>query len=105
MSSTAVEKPAEASAKALGMRVNGTFAAAILAHQCQVLTNPSGKNWHEPKKPFRPTAGLTSYQKRLEERKAREAMKEKEKEMKEEKEAERQVSEKRILPSRSWNRG
>ena len=51
----------------------------------------AGKNWHETKKPFRPTAGLTSYQKRLEERKAREAMKEKEKEMKEEKEAERQV--------------
>lgn len=95
--SSAVEKPAEAPAKALGMRVNGTPALCVPHFQenegCQVLTNPSGKNWHEPKKPFRPTAGLTSYQKRLEERKAREAMKEKEKEMKEEKEAERQVGE------------
>ncbi|PGG95380.1 rRNA-processing protein CGR1 [Helicocarpus griseus UAMH5409] len=50
----------------------------------------NGKTWHDTKKPFRPTAGQTTYAKRLEERKAREAMKEKEKEMKDEKEAERQ---------------
>lgn len=50
-----------------------------------------GKNWHAPKKAFRPTAGQTSYAKRLEERKAMAVMKEKEKEMKEEKEATRQV--------------
>ncbi|EEH39291.2 Nop16-like protein CgrA [Paracoccidioides lutzii Pb01] len=50
----------------------------------------NGKNWHGTKTPFRPTAGQTSYSKRLEERKARDVMKEKEKEMKDEKEAERQ---------------
>ncbi|EED15942.1 rRNA processing protein CgrA [Talaromyces stipitatus ATCC 10500] len=50
----------------------------------------NGKNWHTPKKPFRPTAGLKSYEKRLEERNNLAAMKEREKEMKEEKEAERQ---------------
>ncbi|EGE78347.1 hypothetical protein RJZ56_001332 [Blastomyces dermatitidis] len=50
----------------------------------------NGKNWHDNKTPFRPTAGQTSFAKRLEERKAREAMKEREKEMKDEKEAERQ---------------
>ncbi|EFE34851.1 uncharacterized protein ARB_06617 [Trichophyton benhamiae CBS 112371] len=51
----------------------------------------NGKNWHAPKKAFRPTAGQTSYAKRLEERKAMAVMKEKEKEMKEEKEATRQA--------------
>ncbi|EED15943.1 rRNA processing protein CgrA [Talaromyces stipitatus ATCC 10500] len=51
----------------------------------------NGKNWHTPKKPFRPTAGLKSYEKRLEERNNLAAMKEREKEMKEEKEAERQT--------------
>ena len=51
-----------------------------------------GKNWHDSKKPFRPTAGLTSYAKRQEARKHQEAVKEREREMKEEKEAERQVS-------------
>ncbi|KLJ06247.1 hypothetical protein EMPG_10333 [Blastomyces silverae] len=50
----------------------------------------NGKNWHDNKTPFRPTSGQTSYAKRLEERKAHEAMKEREKEMKDEKEAERQ---------------
>ncbi|KGM92593.1 rRNA-processing protein CGR1 [Paracoccidioides brasiliensis Pb18] len=50
----------------------------------------NGKNWHGTKTPFRPTAGQTSYLKRLEERKARDVMKEREKEMKDEKEAERQ---------------
>jgi rRNA-processing protein CGR1 len=47
--------------------------------------------WHEPKSAFRPKAGNSSYAKRLEERKAMEAVKAREKEMKEEKEAERQV--------------
>lgn len=51
-----------------------------------------GKNWHAPKKPFRPAGGMTSYAKRVEERKHREAVKEHEKELKEEKEAERQVT-------------
>ncbi|KAK2748371.1 hypothetical protein FQN55_004307 [Onygenales sp. PD_40] len=50
----------------------------------------NGKNWHVAKAAFRPTSGQTPYAKRLEERRNREAMKEKEKEMKDEKEAERQ---------------
>jgi prolyl-tRNA editing enzyme YbaK/EbsC (Cys-tRNA(Pro) deacylase) len=54
------------------------------------LTN-AGKQWHENKTAFRPTAGLTSFAKRMEEKKFKDAMKAKEKEMKEEKEAERQV--------------
>jgi hypothetical protein len=53
--------------------------------------NGAGKNWHENKKPFRLNAGLTSYEKRLEQRKTMAAIKEREKEMKDEKEAERQV--------------
>lgn len=51
----------------------------------------NGKNWHQPKKPFRPNAGQTSYAKRLELRKHQEAIKEQERELKEEKEAERKA--------------
>ncbi|KAK8203874.1 hypothetical protein HDK77DRAFT_486289 [Phyllosticta capitalensis] len=51
----------------------------------------NGKHWHQPKKAFRPTAGLTSYAKRAEERKALAAVKAKEKELKDEKEAARQA--------------
>lgn len=51
-----------------------------------------GKNWHDNKRAFRPTAGLTSYAKRQELRKHQDAVKEREREMKQEKEAERQVS-------------
>ncbi|KAK7540640.1 uncharacterized protein J3D65DRAFT_600757 [Phyllosticta citribraziliensis] len=51
----------------------------------------NGKQWHQPKKPFRPTAGLTSYAKRTEERKALAAVKAKEKELKDDKEAARQA--------------
>ncbi|KUJ11282.1 uncharacterized protein LY89DRAFT_689167 [Mollisia scopiformis] len=50
----------------------------------------NGKQWHPQKSAFRPTSGMTSYEKRQEERKATAAVKAKEKEMKEEKEAERQ---------------
>ncbi|KAI5305270.1 hypothetical protein KEM56_004847 [Ascosphaera pollenicola] len=50
----------------------------------------NGKNWKDNKKAFRPTSGLTPYEKRLQQRKELEAIKEKEKEMKDEKEAERQ---------------
>jgi len=50
-----------------------------------------GKQWHAPRKAFRPTAGLTSYDEREKRRKAMAVVKAKEKEMKEEKEAERQV--------------
>lgn len=50
-----------------------------------------GKQWHAPKKAFRPTAGLKSYEKRTQERALLDQIKAKEKEMKEEKEAERKV--------------
>lgn len=56
-------------------------------------SNRIGKNWHASKKPFRPGSGMTSYAKRVEERKHQEAIKEHEKELKEEKENERQVAE------------
>ncbi|KAH8737564.1 hypothetical protein BGZ61DRAFT_525672 [Ilyonectria robusta] len=46
----------------------------------------NGKQWHMPKKAFRPTAGLKSYEKRTQERALIAQMKAKEKEMKEEKE-------------------
>lgn len=50
-----------------------------------------GKQWHQTKTAFRPRAGQSSYEKRVEERRAMAAVKAKEKEMKDEKEAERQV--------------
>ncbi|TDZ73106.1 rRNA-processing protein cgrA [Colletotrichum trifolii] len=49
----------------------------------------NGKQWHAPKKAFRPTSGLASYEKRAKDRVAMAAMKAKEKEMKDEKEADR----------------
>ncbi|EAA34741.1 hypothetical protein GE21DRAFT_832 [Neurospora crassa] len=60
----------KAVSKPLGMRVNG-------------------KQWHAPKKAFRPGSGLTSYEKRAKERQLLAAVKAKEKELKDEKEAER----------------
>lgn len=83
-----------------GMRKNGMNIPVFLIVsyypiQIHILTylprRFTGKNWHDNKTAFRPTAGQTTYAKRVEERKAREAMKEKEKGMKDEKEAERQV--------------
>ncbi|BAE66584.1 hypothetical protein F9C07_12832 [Aspergillus flavus] len=61
----------------------------------------NGKNWHDNKKPFRPNAGLTSYEKRLEARKHQEAVKEHERELKEEKEAERKAHIQRIKERRA----
>ncbi|OJJ95168.1 hypothetical protein ASPACDRAFT_127689 [Aspergillus aculeatus ATCC 16872] len=61
----------------------------------------NGKNWHDSKKPFRPTAGMTSYAKRLETRKHQEAVKEHERELKEEKEAERKAHIQRIKDRRA----
>ncbi|KAF2088059.1 hypothetical protein K490DRAFT_56084 [Saccharata proteae CBS 121410] len=68
---TTLAPPAAESAPVKGLRVNG-------------------KQWKPNKTPFRKNAGLTSYAKRADERKALDAIKAKEKEMKEEKEAERQ---------------
>lgn len=50
-----------------------------------------GKQWHETKKAFRPTSGLTSYKQRIEQQKRMAVTKLVEKEMKEEKESKRQV--------------
>lgn len=55
------------------------------------LTILEGKQWHQPKKAFRPNAGQTSYEKRAAKEKELAVIKAHEKEMKEEKEAERQV--------------
>jgi hypothetical protein len=93
----AVAAPAQASVipAPLGMRKNGKL--LVQSHQKRLmvhgrnLTGSSGKQWHEPKKAFRPKAGNNSYEKRAKERQALAAMKAKEKEMKDEKEADRQV--------------
>ncbi|EQK98386.1 Cgr1 [Ophiocordyceps sinensis CO18] len=70
---------------------------ALVAESAAKPTKPlgmrkNGKQWHEPKKAFRPTAGLTSYEKRTKERAAMAQMKAKEREIKAEKEAHRQGS-------------
>lgn len=49
----------------------------------------NGKQWHSQKKAFRPTAGQTSFAKRMEQAKIKKATKAREQEMKEEKEEER----------------
>jgi rRNA-processing protein CGR1 len=56
-----------------------------------LTANTTGKQWHEPKKAFRPGSGLTPYEKRAKERVSMALVKAKEKEMKDEKEAERKV--------------
>jgi len=53
-----------------------------------LLTWSLGKNWHSQKKPFRPTQGLTSYAKRMELEKIKQATKAREQEMREGKEQE-----------------
>lgn len=49
----------------------------------------NGKQWHAPKKAFRPTAGQTSYAKRMQLEQAKKVTKAHEQEMKDEKEEER----------------
>ncbi|GAM90502.1 hypothetical protein ANO11243_085460 [Dothideomycetidae sp. 11243] len=68
------QQPATATAPAQSMRKNAT----------------SGMNWHETKKPFRPTSGQTAYAKRAARDKELSVTKAHEKELKEEKDAERQ---------------
>lgn len=65
------------------------------------LIEVPGKQWHEPKKAFRPTAGLKSYEKRTQERAALAQMKAREKELKDEREQERKV---RVDPRAELNR-
>ncbi|KAI0482926.1 hypothetical protein GGR56DRAFT_670748 [Xylariaceae sp. FL0804] len=71
MSTEAVQVAAKAQSQPQGMRKNG-------------------KQWHAPRKAFRPGSGLMSYEKRTKLRMEAAATKAKEKEMKEEKETERQ---------------
>ena len=61
------------------------------ASQLQFSNPPlsPGKNWHPPKRAFRPTAGQTSYAKRMALTKAQQVTKALEREMKDEKVAER----------------
>lgn len=88
----------EKTPKPLGMRKNGRLLArsprcSVRLQTKQLLTIlPAGKQWHEPKKAFRPTKGLTTYEKRTKERAAMLQMKAKEKELKDDKEQARKVS-------------
>ncbi|AEO70280.1 uncharacterized protein THITE_2121503 [Thermothielavioides terrestris NRRL 8126] len=94
MSATTAEGAAAqeaAAAKPLGMRKNGNLRLEVRDLRFVVLMRAPGKQWHAPKKAFRPGSGLTSYKQRAQARVAQAATKAKEKEMKEEKEAERQV--------------
>ncbi|PHH83318.1 hypothetical protein CDD83_3007 [Cordyceps sp. RAO-2017] len=61
----------------------------------------NGKQWHAPKKAFRPTAGLTSYEKRAKDRAAMAQMKAKEKEMKADKEEQRKQKTEAIREKRA----
>lgn len=58
---------------------------------CHTNNTRLGKQWHAPKKAFRPGSGLTPYEQRAKARVAQAAAKAKERELKEEKEAERKV--------------
>lgn len=51
----------------------------------------AGKQWHAPRKAFRPVSGLTSYAQRQKERQEMAIVKAREREMKAEKEEQRQV--------------
>lgn len=60
----------------------------------------NGKSWHAQKKAFRPTAGLTSYEKRKQADEAKKATKAREQEMKDEKENERKSRVQSIIDRR-----
>ncbi|PHH71438.1 hypothetical protein CDD80_5280 [Ophiocordyceps camponoti-rufipedis] len=83
---------AEYPTKSLGMRKNGkppSFSSCFCSLRQADGPAPPGKQWHAPKKAFRPTAGLTPYEKRVKERAALAQIKAKERELKEEKEEKR----------------
>ncbi|KAK0751542.1 hypothetical protein B0T18DRAFT_426168 [Schizothecium vesticola] len=67
---------------------DGATAATSVSKQLGMRRN--GKQWHEPRKAFRPASGLTSFEKRAKDRVAQALVKAKEKELKDEKESERQ---------------
>ncbi|KAK4560895.1 rRNA-processing protein cgr1 [Recurvomyces mirabilis] len=71
--------------------IASTPAAAPIAKATQVTgVRKNGKDWHAPRKAFRPTAGQTSYAKRAEKEAQTAEVKKLEREMKAEKEEERQ---------------
>ena len=82
--------------KLLGMRVNGKLCPSpstiVGSNESANRHPPTGKQWKQPKKAFRPGSGLTSFEKRAKDRQLMAAVKAKEKELKDEKEAERKVS-------------
>jgi rRNA-processing protein CGR1 len=84
---------ATAVSKQLGMRKNGMPSPQKIYTSGSTLIPIiyTGKQWHEPRKAFRPASGLTSYEKRAKDRVAQALVKAKEKELKDEKESERQV--------------
>ena len=109
MSTVTSDTPIAKIPQTSGMRKNGEFFLLLAialppfssplapfllqaVHYSDTLTDRfPGKQWHETKKAFRPTAGQTSYAKRQAKDQALAVVKAQEKEMKEEKEAERQV--------------
>lgn len=71
-------------------------ASTTITEKTTISTGPApvglrknGKQWHALKKAFRPTAGQTTFQKRMEEEQSKKATKAREQEMKDEKEEER----------------
>lgn len=68
------------------------LANAVSGNTAQVSAiRKNGKQWHQPRKPFRPTAGQTTYAKRVVKQAQEAEVKKMENEMKAEKEALRQV--------------
>ncbi|EFY98531.1 Cgr1 family protein [Metarhizium robertsii] len=95
----------ERASKPLGMRKNGMLCFSAITCEAERLWTltpaRSGKQWHEQKKAFRPSKGLTTFEKRAKERAAMAQMKAKEKEMKEEKEAMRKEKMEKIREKRA----
>lgn len=77
-----------------------TFAFVGGSKQPQLGLRVNGKQWHAPKKAFRPTAGFTKYEKRKADDEAKKATKAIEQQMKDEKEGERQRRVQSIIDKR-----
>lgn len=76
----------------MSVTMDSTPAAIPNAKAAQVTgLRKNGKDWHQPKKAFRPIAGQTAYAKRVARDSQVKEIKATEKEMKAEKEEERQV--------------
>jgi len=81
------EMPATEASSSSGAGAPGTVADSAQAQKHGLRVN--GKNWRTTKKPFRPTAGMTSYAKRKEQDEIKQAIKAREQELKDEKEQDR----------------